>query len=255
MPSVRCPSCDTAQHVEAGSHGYTCSACGKEWGFVVCRSCGSRFHSKPGATTWTCPRCGLLQEASAEPPPPAPAEPAPPTPMTITDAVLDTPQEPLGSAFPAGLGLGSDEEGPQDAFAMPVRESNARPIWIYVVGGLVALVLLVVLVRLVLNRGGDDDVTPGPDGGTQVSAEEATATMCGHVQQMQVVRDDALAEAAGQLKADAAALKSAGERQTAKQVRAVIATIAEARRAIANQQDTAEPFAALDEAIKDLPCN
>ena len=32
MPSVRCPNCDTAQHVEAGSSGYTCSSCGRSGG-------------------------------------------------------------------------------------------------------------------------------------------------------------------------------------------------------------------------------
>src|SRR5688500_13254141 len=92
MPSVRCPSCDTAQHVEGGVPGYTCSSCGRDWSFVVCRSCGSRFHAKPEATTWTCPKCGLLQEASSEPPPAPPPEPATPQPVLITDAVLDEPQ-------------------------------------------------------------------------------------------------------------------------------------------------------------------
>jgi len=254
MPSVRCPSCDTAQHVEAQSSGYTCSSCGKEWGFVVCRSCGSRFHSKPGATTWTCPRCGLLQDASAEPPPPAPAEPATPVPMTITDAVLDTPQEPPGSAFPPGLGLGADDEGPEDAFAMPVRESGGRPIWIYVLAAVAAVVVLVLLFNLFF--GGDDgegDAVP-TDGGGQVSGEEATTTMCGHLQQVQVFRDDALGVAAEQLQEDVAALKQAGERSTAKQVKALIAAIEDARAALANQEDTTEPFAALEEAIADLPC-
>lgn len=255
MPSVRCPSCDTAQHVEAGSSGYTCSSCGKQWGFVVCRSCGSRFHAKPNATTWTCPRCGLLQDASAEPPPPAPPEPATPTTVTITDADLDTPQEPPGSAFPPGLGLGADDEGPEDAFAMPVRESRGRPIWIYALVAVVAAVVLVLFFNLVF--GGDDDGggdgTPA-DGGGQVTAEEATATMCGHVQQVQVFRDDALGVAAEQLQEDVAALKEAGERPTAKQVRAVIAAIDDAREALATQADTTAPFAALEEAITQLPC-
>ncbi len=189
MPSVRCPSCDTAQHVEAGSTGYTCSSCGKEWGFVVCRSCGSRFHSKPGATTWTCPRCGLLQEASAEPAPPPLPEPATPAPMMITDAVLDTPQEPPGSAFPPGMGFG-DDEGPQDAFAMPVRESSGRPVWIYVVAGVLAVIIIVVVFNLVF--GGGDDPPPPGDTGAQVTGEQAIATMCGHVQQQtQLVRDSA----------------------------------------------------------------
>ncbi|MEX1264840.1 MAG: hypothetical protein WEE66_13075 [Actinomycetota bacterium] len=253
MPSVRCPSCDTAQHVEAGSSGYTCSSCGKEWGFVVCRSCGSRFHAKPGATTWTCPRCGLLQEASSEPAPPPPPEPAAPPPMMITDAVLDTPQEAPGSAFPPGLGFGSDDEGPQDAFAMPVRESSGRPMWLYVVAGVLALVIVVVLFNLVF--GGDDAPPPANDTGAQVTGEQAIATMCGHVQQQtQLVRDSALAAAADELKADAAALKQAGESQTAKEVKAVIAAIEDARQALADQQPTAKPFAQLRKTINDLPC-
>jgi hypothetical protein len=254
MPSVRCPNCDTAQHVEAGSSGYTCSSCGTEWGFVVCRNCGARFHRKPGATTWTCPRCGLLQEASSEPPPPPPAEPTTPVPLTITDADLDKPTEPPGSAFPPGLGLGTGDEGPEDAFAMPVRESSGRPTWIYALVAVVAVVVVVLLFNLIL--GGDDDggeATP-TDGGAQVSGEEATATMCGHVQQVQVFREDALGVAAEQLREDAAALKQSGERQTAKQVKTLIAAIEDARRALAEQQDTAEPFAALQGAIADLPC-
>lgn len=252
MPSVRCPSCDTAQHVEAGSSGYACSSCGKEWGFVVCRSCGSRFHAKPGATTWTCPKCGLLQEASSEPAPPPPPEPATPAPMMITDAVLDAPQEAPGLAFPPGLGFGSDGEGPQDAFAMPVRESNGRPTWIYVVAGVLALVVVVVLFNLVF--GGGDAPPPPEDTGAQVIAEQATASMCGHVQQMQLTRDAALGVVADELRADAGALKQAGERQTAKQVKAVITAIERTRKALANQQPTAKPYGQLRMAIDDLPC-
>jgi predicted RNA-binding Zn-ribbon protein involved in translation (DUF1610 family) len=253
MPSVRCPSCDTAQHVEAGASGYTCSSCGKEWGFVVCRSCGARFHRKPGATTWTCPRCGLLQEATSEPPPETVPEPA--APLLITDADLDKPTEPPGQAFPPGLGLGTDDEGPQDAFAMPVRESTGRPIWIYALAAVALVVVLVLLFNLLFggDNDGGGDATPS-DGGAQVSGEEATATMCSHVQQMQTYRDDALGAAAEQLEEDAAALKQAGERQTAKQVKALIAAIDDARAALANQDDTAEPFAALRVAIADLPC-
>ena len=145
MPTVRCPSCKTSQSIDASAHGYTCSSCGKRWGFVVCRSCGSRFHAKPDSATWRCPRCGLLQDASAEPPPPeipepepAPASTATPRSVTISDADLDRPQQPSASAFPPGIGLGDDDEGPHDAFAMPYRESSRRPVWIWIVVGLVA---------------------------------------------------------------------------------------------------------------------
>jgi predicted RNA-binding Zn-ribbon protein involved in translation (DUF1610 family) len=250
MPSVRCPSCDTAQHVESGSRGYTCSSCGKEWGFAVCRSCGSRFHSKPGTTTWTCPRCGLLQDASADPPPASVPEPAAPKPVTITDAELDKPQEPPGTAFPPGLGLGSDDEGPEDAFAMPVRESSGRPIWLYVVVAVLALVIAVVLFNVIF--GGDDE--PPADDAAPASTEEAIATMCGHVQQAQVLRDDALGAAADDLRADAKTLKEAGERRTAMQVRQLVASIEGVREALANQGDTTEPFAELQAAIENLPC-
>ena len=172
--------------------------------------------------------------------------------MTISDADLDAPQEPPGSAFPPGLGLGSDDEGPEDAFAMPVRDSSGRPAWVYVVAGLVALVIVVVLFNLLF--GGDDDDPAPPAETGQASGEEAVATMCGHVQQIQVFRDDALGAAAQQLRGDAAALKQAGERETARQVRAVIASIGDAQEALANQEDTAEPFAALEEDIQALPC-
>jgi hypothetical protein len=173
-------------------------------------------------------------------------------PLTITDADLDAPQEPSGPAFPPGLGLGEDSEGPQDAFAMPVRESRGRPLWIYVLGAVVAVVILVLVLNAVLS--GDDGGEQAADGGGPASAEQATATMCGNIQQVQVFRDDALGAAAERLKEDVAALKEAGERQTAKQVKAVIAAIRDAREALANQQPTAEPFAALQEAIDGLPC-
>ena len=110
--------------------------------------------------------------------------------------MLDTPQEPPGKAFPAGLGLGSDEEGPEDAFAMPVRESNGRPVWIYVLAAVAAIVVLVLVFNLLF--GGDDgggEATP-TDSGAPVSGQEAIDTMCGHVQQVQVFRDDALPEIA-----------------------------------------------------------
>lgn len=257
MPSVRCPSCDTAQHVEAGSTGYSCSSCGTTWSFVVCRSCGARFHAKPGATTWTCPKCGLLQEASAEPPP-DPAEPAASAPpMRITDADLDRPTErpaTAASAFPPGLGLGDDDEGPQDAFAMPVRERSGRPLWIYVLVAVAALVLLVLLFNVIFGGDGGGDATP-TGGAPAVSAEEATTTMCSHVQQAtQVLRDDALGQAADQLQQDVAALREAGERQTAKQVKTVIAAIDDVRDDLANQQDTTASFGELSQAIQELPC-
>ncbi|HET9311273.1 MAG TPA: hypothetical protein VFP41_08635 [Actinomycetota bacterium] len=249
MPSVRCPSCDTAQHVEAGSGGYTCSSCGASWAFVRCRNCGARFHAKPEATSWTCPRCGLLQDASAEPPPSPPeTTTAAPKPITITDADLDTKPEPPASAFPPGLGLGDDDEGPEDAFAMPIRESSGRPPWIWVLVGVGAVIVGVLLFITIF--GGDD----APDDGGGVSAEEATATMCGHVQQIQVFRDDALGAAAEQLMEDRSALRQAGERQTARQVRQLIVAIDVAREALAEQRPTAGPFADLEEAIAALPC-
>ncbi|HWC70804.1 MAG TPA: hypothetical protein VG993_06550 [Actinomycetota bacterium] len=257
MPSVRCPSCDTAQHVDAGSAGYTCTSCGKTWAFVACRNCGARFHARPEATTWRCPRCSLLQDASAEPPPATP-EPAPPTskpkpkPITITDAELDKPREPPGSAFPPGLGLGDDQEGPEDAFAMPVRESAGRPLWIWALVAVVAIVVIVLLFNAFF--GGDDKQAPG-DTGAQVSGEEATAAMCSHVRQITVFRDDALGAAAEQLTEDAAALKEAGERRTARQVEKLIASIDRARDALANQQPTAGVFADLQEAIATVPCS
>jgi hypothetical protein len=201
-----------------------------------------------------------LQEASPEPPPPSPPEPAQvveaqaaaTSPITITDADLDAPQEPLGSAFPAGLGLEDDDEGPQDAFAMPVRETSGRPPWIWIAGGIVVLVVAVVLLSMVL--GENDAPAPSPNSAGRAAGERATATMCGHVQQMQVFRDDALARARDQLRQDVAALRQAGERQTAKEARAVIGAIEQARRALANQQDTARPFADLEGAIAELPC-
>ncbi|MGH2539663.1 MAG: hypothetical protein ACRDGK_04005, partial [Actinomycetota bacterium] len=208
-------------------------------------------------TTWTCPRCGLLQDASAEPPPPKLPEPTvtTPTPMTITDADLDQPQEPPGSAFPPGLGLGSDDEGPEDAFAMPTRASTGRPAWIWVVAGLIALAVIVVVFNVVFggDGGGEGGSTP-TDGTGAVTVEQATATMCGHVQQTQVFRVQALAQAEDALRADAKALKQAGDPRAAKQVRALIAATEDLRQALANQEDTTEVLAAQGESIAALPC-
>lgn len=171
--------------------------------------------------------------------------------MKITDSVLDQPQEPLGSAFPPGLGF-DDNEGPQDAFAMPVRESGARPVWIYAVAGVVALLILVVLFNLLIG-GGEDPLTPG-DTGAQVTSEQAIATMCGHARQVTVFRDDALGVAAEQLATDVIALEQAEEPKVAKKVGALIASIERARTAIANQQPTQGPFAKVLKAQNELPC-
>lgn len=194
-----------------------------------------------------------MQDASAEPPPeipepaPAPTSTVKPRSVTISDADLDRPKQPSASAFPPGIGLGNDDEGPQDAFAMPYRETSRRPVWLWVVAGLVALVLVVVLFNLIF--GGDDGETdPG------VSAEEAVATMCGHVQQTQVVREQALAQAQETLRADAKALRQAGDTETAKQVRRLIAATGDLRRALAAQEATADELRAQGEAIAALPC-
>ncbi len=170
--------------------------------------------------------------------------------MLITDAVLDEPAEPPGSAFPPGLGFGSDDEGPQDAFAMPYRESTGRRTAVLVVAGVLTLLVAIVLFNLAF--GGDD--APPPDEPGAVTAEQATATMCGHVQQIQTFRDGALAGAATELAADAETLKELGERRTAKQVTTLIAAIEDAREALATQQDTAGPFAKLRRSMTALPC-
>lgn len=170
--------------------------------------------------------------------------------MTITDAVLDEPTEPPASAFPPGLGFGSDDEGPQDAFAMPYRESARRSAWMYVVAGVLAIVVAVVVFNLVF--GGED--APPPGDGDAVTAEQATGAMCGHVRQMQTFRDDALGVAAKELATDAEMLKELGERRTAKQVQAVITAIEGAREALATQQPTEKLFVKLRKAMQALPC-
>lgn len=170
--------------------------------------------------------------------------------MLITDAVLDEPAEPPGSAFPPGLGFGSDDEGPQDAFAMPYRESTGRRTAAFVAAGVLALLVAIVLFNLAF--GGDD--APPPDEPGAVTAEQARATMCAHVQQMQTFRDGALAGAATELVADADTLKDLGERRTAKQVTTLVAAIEGARKALATQQDTTEPFAELRRSMTALPC-
>ena len=83
--------------------------------------------------------------------------------------------------------------------------------------------------------------------------EQATATMCGHVQQTQVFRVQALAQAEDALRADAKTLKQAGDRQTAKQVRGLIAATEDLRQALADQQDTTEVLAAQADAIACAP--
>ena len=175
--------------------------------------------------------------------------------MTITDADLDRPQEPPGSAFPPGLGLGSDDEGPEDAFAMPTRASSDRPPWVWIVAGLVAISVAVLAFNVLFggDGGGEADTTPSGGGGA-VTVEEATATMCGHVQQTQVFRVQALAQAEDALRDDAKALKQAGDTQAAKQVRGLITATANLRQVLADQGDTTDALAAQAEAIASLPC-
>ena len=78
--------------------------------------------------------------------------------------------------------------------------------------------------------------------------------MCGHVQQTQVFRVQALAQAEDALRDDAKALKQAGDPQAAKQVRGLITATANLRQVLADQGDTTDALAAQAEAIASLPC-
>ena len=185
MPSVRCPSCDTAQHVEAGSSGYACSSCGKEWGFVVCRSCGSRFHCEAEGDH--------LDLSSVRPAPGCLGGTAAPGPGGAGDTGADHDHRCRSSTRHRSRrarrsrrdsGSGPTTRGPRTrsrcrcASQVVVRSGSTRsprswPSWCSCCSSTWS--------SAVTTAEGDGAPT---DGGGQVSGEEATATMCGHVQQV-----------------------------------------------------------------------
>ena len=105
----------------------------------------------------------------------------------------------------------------------------------------------------ILNLGGEDpgDATP------PANAAAATATLCQDVQQLtQLLRDDSLGRTQTTLKQDVAALKQAGDPETAKQVRTLITAIGDLRSALRSQDDAQknEATAAMLAAMDALPC-
>lgn len=104
------------------------------------------------------------------------------------------------------------------------------------------------IVLFLLTRGGDEGSEPSPP------AADPTAELCQDVQQLQVLRADALSRAQDDLKADADALKAAGDKQGAKQVRTLVAAVADVRTALANQASSEDEVAAMLKAINALPC-
>jgi ribosomal protein L37AE/L43A len=245
MPTVSCPSCSTSQTVDAGTGSYTCASCGAAWEFVTCSTCGSRFHGRPGSTGWTCPNCGTPHGTSAErASQAAPAATAVAPSMAIRGDDLDaTEPEPLG-------GPQSPFSDHDPAFPMPRRADRHRniPPWVYVAVGAVVVALIAIFL---FTRGGDD----APAGSTPTGSAAAKAKLCTDLQQLQVLRTDALGRAQDDLKADAAALKEAGDKATAKKVSQLVAAVGEVRTALEDQADTKESTTAMAQAVAALDCS
>ncbi len=256
MPTVSCPACSTRQTVEASATGYTCTSCSAIWEFVVCSTCGSHYHSRPGSTGWTCPNCGTPHGSAVAGGTAAATAPASgegpeaqgSAPVSVRGDDLDAaPSEQLGGPQTP---YGADEPG--SAFPMPQRERRAGvPPWAWVAGA--AVVVAVLSLVFILNLGGEDpgDATP------PANAAAATATLCQDVQQLtQLLRDDSLGRTQTTLKQDVAALKQAGDPETAKQVRTLITAIGDLRSALRSQDDAQknEATAAMLAAMDALPC-
>jgi ribosomal protein L37AE/L43A len=246
MPTVSCPSCSTSQTVETGADAYTCVSCGASWTFVTCDTCGSRFHARPGSTGWTCPNCGTPHGtsggASAQPPASSPIGAAPSLAIKGDDLDAIEP-EPLGGPQQP---LGSNEPG--SPFPMPRRaDRGGIPPWVFIAAG--ALVLIVIVAVVFALRDGEEAVqTPPPD------AAAVKATLCSDIQQLQVLRADALGRAQDDLEGDAAALKEAGDKATAKKANQLVAAVDDVRAALEEQQDIGPTTDAMANAITALDC-
>ncbi|HEY5859948.1 MAG TPA: hypothetical protein VIX62_06665 [Actinomycetota bacterium] len=136
------------------------------------------------------------------------------------------------------------------AFPMPRRADRhgGVPAWAWVALGAVVVAIIAIFV---FTRGGDDPVDAPAPGSTA-----AMEQLCSDVGQLQqVIRTDALARAQDDLKADATALKEAGDKATAKQVKQLIAAVGDLRTALEDQQDTTEATNAMAEAIDAVGCS
>lgn len=246
MPTVSCPSCSTSQTVATGADSYACSSCGASWEFVTCQTCGSRFHSRPESTGWTCPNCGTPHGSAAEGSAAVPQEAAAASPPSLAvkgDDLDSAAQEPLG-----GPQLPFDPKDPGSSFPMPRRAGRRGiPPWVFVAIGAVVVVSVAVYL---FTRGGEDapgDATPG-------AAVAAKEKLCTDINQLQVLRTDALGRAQDDLKADAVALKRADDPATAKRVRKLVTAVGDVRSALQNQEDTSAAVSAMSEAILALDC-
>jgi ribosomal protein L37AE/L43A len=251
MPTVSCPACSTSQVVEPGAAGYACTSCGTSWEFVTCQTCGSRFHSRPGSTGWTCPNCGTPHGTPAQTAPQAPSErgsrAAAPALAIKGDDLDAAPSEPL-----RGPQQPFDPQDPASAFPMPRRaDRGGIPPWVFVAVGAVLVVVVVVVAIFLFTRGGDD----APQGATPTGSTEIKEKLCSDVRQLSVLRTDALGRAQDDLKADAAALKEAGDKATAKKVSKLVAAVGDVRTALGEQRDTTEAATAMAKAIAALDCS
>ena len=146
--------------------------------------------------------------------------------------------------------------GPQSPFSdhdpgfpMPRRADRhgGFPAWAWVAVGAVVVAIIAIFV---FTRGGDDPATDD----APTSAVATKQELCRDVQQLQVLRTDALGRAQDDLKAYASELKAAGDNATAKQVKQLSAAVGDYRAALEGRQDPAESLAAMGDAIAALDC-
>jgi hypothetical protein len=165
--------------------------------------------------------------------------------MAIRGDDLDaTEPEPLGG--PQSPFSDRDPE-----FPMPRRADRHRsiPPWAYVAVGAFIVALIAIFL---FTRGGDDAPAGASPSGSAIAKEQ----LCSDAGQLQqVLRTDALGRAQDDLKADAAALKEAGDKATAKKANQLIAAVGDLRTALEQQQDTSGPTNAMAQAIGALDCS
>ncbi len=113
------------------------------------------------------------------------------------------------------------------------------------------MVVVIVVAFLVFSGDGDD----GQPGGNGNGSDSALATTCGHIRaDFQVIRQQALQQAANRLTADAEALRAEGEEETAALVDQLVVATEDMVAVIASGEDASQANVALGDAIAAVPC-
>jgi hypothetical protein len=113
-------------------------------------------------------------------------------------------------------------------------------------------VVAIVVGAIVLTSGGGGPAT-SPSGSPSVTAEQALASLCAHKEDFQL-RYEALGRLSQDLQNDAAALRAAGDEETAAAADELVAAVDAVHTALGDNEDTTDEVAAVLVALDDLPC-